>query len=61
MICIGSDYPIENYTDYKNRTMSKNIEKVKHQLSGIKQCSLKKEDKEKLKSQLLSLIEDFNF
>ena len=56
MICTSSDYKVENYKDYRNRVMTKHIDKIKNQLRQIKDCSLKPEDKEKLKKQLIEII-----
>lgn len=51
-----SDTPPEKYTDYRNRVFDKHLNKIKNQLAQIRQCSLRQEDKVKLKQQLLSLI-----
>ena len=58
---IGNEYPIEKYSDYKNRTQQKHLDKLHKQLWAIKECSLKIQDKEKLKKDLLSKIESFKF
>lgn len=62
MLYTGSygDGKIEKYSDYKNRTMQKHIEKLNSQLWAIKQCSLKQADKENLKQKLLDHIKGFN-
>jgi hypothetical protein len=61
MLILGSDYPIEKYKDYKNRTIQNNIDKTKNQLWGIKQNSLKPEDKEKVRQKMIELINEFKF
>lgn len=63
MLCtaIYSDPKPEKYKDYRNRTKGKHIDKLNHQLWQIKDCSLKIEDKQQLKKELLSAIESFNF
>ena len=53
-----SDSKPDSYKEYKNRTTTKNLEKLKNQLSGIKQNSLKPEDKEKLKAKMIELIQE---
>lgn len=62
MLITGCDeYPVEKYKDYKGRTMGKHIDKIDSQLWAIKSCSLKKEDKEKLRQQLLEKVQSFKF
>lgn len=57
MICTPTyDYPVEKYKDYKNRTFNKHLDKIKNQIQQIKSCSLKGEDKIKLKEQILQLL-----
>ncbi len=57
MFYTGSEsYIPEKYKDYRNRTITKSLEKFKHQLQGIKACSLKGDDKNKLRKQLLELL-----
>ena len=56
----GDGYRVEKYSDYKNRTIQKHVEKLNTQLWAIKQCSLKPEDKEKLKQTLIDHITGFN-
>ncbi len=58
MICIGDDYKVEHYKDYRNRTVNKQLDKFKNQLQGIKQCSLQVSDKKNLLAQLQQLLED---
>ncbi len=58
MLCYGSEYKVEKYPDYKNRTVTKHLDKMKNQLRQIKDCSLKGEDKIKLRQQLLELIKE---
>jgi hypothetical protein len=58
MLHCGSDYKVENYKDYKNRTVKKHIEKLTNQIRQIKDCSLKGEDKVKLKAELLQLLQN---
>jgi len=60
MICLGGGYPVETYKGYKNRTFAQQIDKASKNLLQIKQCSLKKEDKEKLKNELLEFIKNFD-
>ena len=52
----GQDYVPEKYPDYRNRVFDKHHNKLKNQLLQIKQCSLKPEDKEKLKKRLAELL-----
>lgn len=58
MIAIGSDYPLEKYSDYKNRTITKNIDKFKNQLNGIKQNSLSQKDKKTLMVKMLEILKE---
>lgn len=60
MICIGNDYPVEKYKDYRNRTIKKHFEKFLNQLEQIRQCSLKDEDKKKLLQQFEQMIKEQN-
>jgi hypothetical protein len=57
MDVIDSFTPVYSYKDYKNRTITKHLDKVKNQLRQIKDCSLKAEDKERLKKEMIKLIE----
>lgn len=50
---------IENYKDYRNRTVQKHVDRINKQLWQIKQCTLKQEDKEKAKKQLMAAIQNF--
>ena len=61
MLCVGSDYPVEKYKDYKNRTIQQHLDKASKQLWAIKQCSLKPEDKEKARQQILEAVKTFKF
>ncbi len=61
MLSVGSDYPVEKYKDYRNRTILQHIDKTNKQLWQIKQCSLKPEDKEKAKQKILELVNNFKF
>ena len=54
------DYPVESYKGYKNRTFAQHIDKASKQLWQIKQSSLKKEDKEKCKQDLIEFIKNFD-
>lgn len=56
MLHCGSEYEVENYKDYKNRTIKKHLDKIKNQMMQIKQCSLKGEDKQWLLSQIGKII-----
>lgn len=56
MICIGNEFPVEKYKDYRNRTMKKHFEKFRNQLEQIKNCSLAESDKKKLLKQFDILI-----
>ena len=58
MICTGNDYKVESYKDYRNRAVTKQVDKLKHSLQGIKQCSLHISDKKNLLNQLQQMIED---
>lgn len=46
----------ESYKDYRNRTMTKHIEKLLNQLRQIKDCSLKQDDKVALRKKLLEIL-----
>lgn len=56
MLSCGENYKPEPYKAYKNRVIMKHLEKIKNQIRQIDQCSLKPEDKTKLKKQLSELI-----
>ncbi len=58
MLSIGSEYTVEPYKSYKNRTVTKHLDKIKNQLRQINDCSLKADDKAKLKEQLLAIIKN---
>ena len=60
MICTGSyDSPKpEKYSEYRNRVFSKHKEKLNNMLRQIKECSLKQEDKARLKAELLKILSD---
>lgn len=58
MLCTGFGYQVENYKDYKNRAVTKHLDKMKNQLRQIKDCSLKGDDKTALKKKLLELIQE---
>jgi prefoldin subunit 5 len=58
MVHCGSDYVVESYKDYRNRAVTKQLDKLKNALSGIKQCSLHVSDKKNLLDQMQQLIED---
>jgi hypothetical protein len=47
-----SEFPIETYKSYHNRTVKKHLDKITNQLRQIKDCSLKSEDKRKLLEQM---------
>lgn len=51
-----SSYVPEKYIDYRNRTFDKHLNKLKNQLEQIRQCSLKDDDKLKLKNKLIELL-----
>lgn len=56
MICTGNEYHVEHYADYRNRVIKKHMDKIKNQLRQINDCSLKGDDKKKLKEQMLKEI-----
>lgn len=58
MIQTGGGYNVENYKDYRNRTVQKHLDKINNQLRQIRECSLKPEDKGKLISDILIIIEN---
>lgn len=58
MTCCGNEYKVESYKDYRNRAVTKQLDKMKNSLQAIKQCSLHVSDKKNLLIQLLQLIED---
>lgn len=60
MLHCGSEYTVENYKDYKNRTIKKHLDKINNQMMQIKQCSLKGEDKQSLLNQISKIISDCN-
>jgi hypothetical protein len=57
MLCPGTDYIPEKYSDYRNRVFSKHKDKLINQLRQIKECSLKSEDKAKLKTELRKILD----
>jgi hypothetical protein len=59
MMIIDSTTKIESYKSYKNRAFSKHIDKIKNQIRQIKDCSLKPEDKSKLKAELIKILNEF--
>jgi hypothetical protein len=58
MIMCGDDYKVVSYKDYRNRAMTKQLNKLKNVLAGIKQCSLHDSDKKNLLTQMQQMIED---
>lgn len=58
MICTGSydSYKPEKYSEYRNRVFSKHKDKLNNMLRQIKECSLKPEDKAKLKTDLIKIL-----
>jgi len=58
MLCVGEDYIPEKYSDYKNRVFSKHLDKIKNQMRQIRECSLKGDDKAKLKKELLKILNE---
>ena len=52
-----SDKP-EPYSSYKNRVFSKHIDKLNNQLRQIKDCSLRPEDKARLKTMLREILNE---
>lgn len=58
MICAGDDYKVESYKDYRNRTVAKQMDKLKNSLQGIKQNSLQVPDKKNLLDKMQQMIED---
>lgn len=56
MICYGAGDKIENYKEYKNRTIKKHLDKAKNQIAQIRSCSLKGEDKQALIKQIIEII-----
>lgn len=57
MILNPYDDPPISYKEYKNRAVTKHQEKVKNQLRQISDCSLKPEDKERLKKSMIEMIQ----
>ncbi len=61
MLMTGREGPaVESYSDYKHRTMKKFRNRIKELLSGINSCSLKGEDKLKLKKEIIEKINHTN-
>jgi hypothetical protein len=58
MICIGNEFEVPSYRDYRNRTLTKHLDKIKNQLRQIKDCSLNPEDKKKLVEKLRAIISE---
>ncbi len=57
MLYTGSEHEeVEKYSDYKYRTKEKFKNRFKDIISGIESCSLKKEDKIKLKKELIEIL-----
>lgn len=64
MLCTyfgNANHKPENYKDYRNRTFQKQLDKINNILFGIRQNSLKVEDKEKVRTQMIELIQNFKF
>jgi hypothetical protein len=61
MLCIGNEFEVPNYKDYRNRTISKHLDRIKNQLRQIKDCSLRPEDKKKLVEELKAIISQTTF
>ncbi len=57
MMIIDGGYNVESYKVYKNRVVTKHLDKIKNQLRQIKNCSLRADDRDKLKKQLIKEIE----
>ncbi len=58
MICYGDNCHIESYKDYRNRTVAKQLDKLKNVLQGIKQNSLHVSDKKNLLDKMQQMIKD---
>lgn len=56
MIPWGEDRKPENYKDYRNRTIDKFERRAKDLHSAIKDCSLKGNDKIKIRNKILELL-----
>lgn len=56
MLFVGDHFPVEKYSSYKNRTFARQVKRMDDSLRQIKDCSLKPEDKKKLKQQLIEQI-----
>jgi hypothetical protein len=57
MLSCGVDYIPEKYKDYRNRTVTKHLDKIRDALRQISDCSLKPEDKENLKKKMIEQIQ----
>ena len=60
MIIMCHDTRREKYSIYNYRLFKKHMAKIEKQLQQIKNCSLKKEDKDYLRAKLLEAVNSFN-
>lgn len=56
LYCGNEEFKPEKYKDYRNRTVNKNLNRFDHQLSGIRQSSLRPEDKAKLLVEMANML-----
>lgn len=54
----GAEYKPEKYSSYKGRFFNKYKEKARKLINGVDSLSLKKEDKLKLKKQMVEILNE---
>lgn len=58
---IYGDHNPEPYSSYRNRTVTKQMDKLQNQLKGIRQNSLRPEHKEILRQKMILELQQFKF
>jgi len=51
-----TEYPVEKYSEYRNRTIEKFYNRTKKTVNGVMQSSLKPKDKVKMLEEMISII-----
>ena len=59
MLVGGDEFETRPYSEYRNRAFERHKNKLVNSLWQIRQCSLKKEDKNKLLKEMMQLIDEF--
>ena len=50
------EYPVEKYSEYRNRTLEKFYNRTKNAVGGVMQSSLKPKDKIKMLEEMISIV-----